>query len=75
LTAKFALEKFNVSKDKVFLYLWSYYFTYGKVYRYRIRRITVKLGEAISLQLHYQRSEHWIVIKGIVKFILEDENG
>ncbi|WP_022846332.1 mannose-1-phosphate guanylyltransferase/mannose-6-phosphate isomerase [Desulfurobacterium sp. TC5-1] len=43
--------------------------------RYRIKRITVRPGEALSLQLHYHRSEHWIVVKGTAKVILEDENG
>jgi len=43
--------------------------------RYKIKRITVNPGEALSLQLHYHRSEHWIVVKGTAKVLLEDEKG
>jgi len=38
-------------------------------------RITVKPGEALSLQLYYHRSEHWVVVKGTAKVVLEDEHG
>lgn len=32
--------------------------------RYQVKRITVKPGAALSLQMHHHRSEHWIVVKG-----------
>lgn len=32
--------------------------------RYRINRIEVQPGEHISTQMHYHRSEHWIVVSG-----------
>jgi len=54
---------------------WGSYTELEKGDRYRIKRITVKPGEALSLQLHYHRSEHWVVVKGTAKVILEDENG
>ena len=54
---------------------WGSYTELEKGDRYRIKRITVKPGEALSLQLHYHRSEHWIVVKGTAKVVLEDENG
>jgi mannose-1-phosphate guanylyltransferase/mannose-6-phosphate isomerase len=31
---------------------------------YQVKRITLKPGAAISLQLHHRRSEHWIVVSG-----------
>lgn len=31
---------------------------------YKVKRITVKTGQSISLQYHHQRSEHWIVVSG-----------
>ena len=43
--------------------------------RYKIKRITVKPGGKLSLQMHYHRSEHWVVIKGTAKVILENEEG
>ncbi|TCK05271.1 mannose-1-phosphate guanylyltransferase/mannose-6-phosphate isomerase [Phorcysia thermohydrogeniphila] len=41
--------------------------------RYRIKLITVKPGEQLSLQMHYHRSEHWIVVKGTAKVTIEDK--
>ncbi len=37
--------------------------------RYRINRIVVKPGHHISTQMHYHRSEHWIVVSGTAKVI------
>lgn len=54
---------------------WGSYVELEKGNRYKIKRITVKPGEALSLQLHHHRSEHWIVVKGTAKVILEDESG
>jgi len=31
---------------------------------FKVKRITVKPGARLSLQKHYKRSEHWIVVKG-----------
>ena len=41
--------------------------------RYRINRIEVKPGEHISTQMHYHRSEHWIVVAGTAKVICNGE--
>jgi len=54
---------------------WGSYTELEKGERYKIKRITVKPGEALSLQLHYHRSEHWIVVKGTAKVVLEDKDG
>ena len=35
--------------------------------RYQVKRITVKPGEQLSLQMHHHRAEHWIVVKGTAK--------
>jgi mannose-6-phosphate isomerase len=37
--------------------------------RYRINRIVVKPGHHISTQMHYHRSEHWVVVAGTAKVI------
>lgn len=50
--------------------------------RYEVKRITVKPGEKLSLQMHYHRAEHWIVVSGTAKvtngsdvfFITENES-
>lgn len=32
--------------------------------RFQVKRITVNPGEQLSLQMHYHRAEHWIVVQG-----------
>lgn len=36
---------------------------------FKIKRIVVKPGAALSLQMHYHRSEHWIVVTGMAKVV------
>ena len=40
---------------------------------YKIKRIEVKSGHRLSLQMHHHRSEHWIVISGIAKVTRNEE--
>ena len=41
--------------------------------RYRINRIEGNPGQYISTQMHYHRSEHWIVVSGTAKVIFNGE--
>ena len=34
---------------------------------FKIKRIEVKPGASLSLQLHHQRTEHWVVVRGIAR--------
>lgn len=43
--------------------------------RYKIKKIVVKPGETLSLQMHYHRSEHWVVIRGTALVIIEEDDG
>ncbi len=52
---------------------WGSYTELEEGERYRIKRITVKPGGMLSLQMHYHRSEHWVVIKGTARVILEKD--
>lgn len=40
---------------------------------YKIKRIEVKPGHRLSLQMHHHRSEHWIVVCGTAKVTCGDE--
>ena len=40
---------------------------------YKIKRIEVKPGHRLSLQMHYHRSEHWIVVCGTAKVTCGDQ--
>jgi mannose-1-phosphate guanylyltransferase len=37
--------------------------------RFKIKRIMVKPGASLSLQLHHHRSEHWIVVHGMARIV------
>jgi len=41
--------------------------------RFKIKRIEVKPGAALSLQMHHRRSEHWIVVEGVAQVTIGDE--
>lgn len=52
---------------------WGTYETIDRAERYKVKRITVKPGGRLSLQMHHHRAEHWIVVKGTAKVIRGDE--
>jgi mannose-1-phosphate guanylyltransferase/mannose-6-phosphate isomerase len=39
---------------------------------YKIKRIEVKQGAALSLQMHHHRSEHWIVVSGTARVVCDE---
>jgi mannose-1-phosphate guanylyltransferase/mannose-6-phosphate isomerase len=41
--------------------------------RYQVKRIKVKPGERLSLQMHHHRSEHWIVVRGTAEVTRGEE--
>ena len=43
---------------------WGSYETVDEGERFKVKRITVKPGAALSLQMHHHRAEHWIVVTG-----------
>jgi len=51
---------------------WGHYDTVDRGERYQVKRITVLPGECLSLQLHYHRAEHWIVVSGTAKVVCGD---
>jgi mannose-6-phosphate isomerase len=40
---------------------------------YKIKRIEVNPGHRLSLQMHYHRSEHWIIVSGTARVTCGDE--
>ena len=43
---------------------WGHYETLNLNPRFQVKRINVKPGAKLSLQKHFHRSEHWVVVKG-----------
>jgi mannose-1-phosphate guanylyltransferase len=41
---------------------------------YQVKRITVKPGAKLSVQLHHRRAEHWVVVSGTARVTNGDEN-
>jgi mannose-1-phosphate guanylyltransferase/mannose-6-phosphate isomerase len=46
---------------------WGYYEGIDAGERFQVKRITVKPGEKLSLQMHHHRAEHWIVVSGTAR--------
>lgn len=46
---------------------WGTFTILGEGKQFKIKRIEVKPGASLSLQMHYHRSEHWIVVNGMAK--------
>ncbi|MFE1601545.1 mannose-1-phosphate guanylyltransferase/mannose-6-phosphate isomerase [Methylobacterium sp. ID0610] len=40
--------------------------------RFQVKRITVKPGARLSLQKHYHRAEHWVVVRGTAEVTVDD---
>ncbi len=46
---------------------WGMYDAIDRGSRYQVKRITVKPGAKLSLQMHHHRAEHWIVVSGTAR--------
>jgi mannose-1-phosphate guanylyltransferase/mannose-6-phosphate isomerase len=46
---------------------WGYYEGIDSGDRFQVKRITVKPGEKLSLQMHHHRAEHWVVVSGTAR--------
>ncbi len=46
---------------------WGVYDSIDNGHRYQVKRITVKPGAKLSVQMHHHRAEHWIVVSGTAK--------
>ena len=52
---------------------WGWYQTVNRGDRYQVKCIMVKPGAKLSLQSHFHRSEHWIVVRGTLEVTRGDE--
>ena len=51
---------------------WGTYTVLEEDPQYKIKRIEVKPGASLSLQMHHHRSEHWIVVSGMARVVNGD---
>lgn len=52
---------------------WGHYDSLLKTTQFQVKLLVIQPGQSISLQLHQQRSEHWVVVKGQAQVIRGDE--
>lgn len=52
---------------------WGAYDSIDNGARFQVKRITVKPGATLSLQMHHHRAEHWIVVSGTAEVTRGDE--
>lgn len=52
---------------------WGYYQSIHAGDRFQVKRITVNPGAKLSLQKHYHRAEHWVVVNGTAIVTRDDE--
>jgi len=54
----------SVEENQVGVRPWGSYEAIERGHRYKVKHITVKPGAKLSVQMHYHRAEHWIVVSG-----------
>ncbi|WP_159727811.1 mannose-1-phosphate guanylyltransferase/mannose-6-phosphate isomerase [Methylosinus sp. Ce-a6] len=52
---------------------WGFYQSVDSGERHQVKRIVVKPGARLSLQKHFHRAEHWIVVKGTAEVGRDEE--
>jgi len=52
---------------------WGYYENIDAGNRFQVKRIMVKPGAALSLQMHHHRAEHWVVVSGTARVTRGEE--
>lgn len=52
---------------------WGWYDSVDEGEHFKVKRIQVKPGASLSLQMHHHRAEHWIVVKGVAEITNGDQ--
>ncbi len=52
---------------------WGYYESLALAERFQVKRIVVNSGAELSLQRHYHRAEHWVVVSGTAEITNDGE--
>jgi mannose-1-phosphate guanylyltransferase/mannose-6-phosphate isomerase len=74
LVSRFNQQDLEVTKFHRKVYRpWGSYTVLEDTPFYKIKRVTVKPRQKLSLQLHHHRSEHWIVVSGTAEVVLNSE--
>lgn len=52
---------------------WGYFDAIAEGDRFQVKRIVVEPGASLSLQMHYHRAEHWVVVRGTARIVCGEE--
>jgi mannose-1-phosphate guanylyltransferase (GDP) (EC 2.7.7.22)/mannose-6-phosphate isomerase, type 2 (EC 5.3.1.8) len=52
---------------------WGWYESVASAERFQVKRIMVRPGAQLSMQMHHHRAEHWIVVSGSARVSCEDK--
>lgn len=61
------LERREITDHRCVHRPWGEYDSMGRGPRFQVKRISVKPGAQLSLQMHHHRAEHWIVVSGTAR--------
>jgi len=53
---------------------WGTYETIALGHRFQVKRIRVKPGASLSLQMHHHRAEHWVVVEGTARITRDEDS-
>lgn len=71
---KLKQNKRKEAKENVTMYRsWGKYTLLTESEGYRVRKIEMDPGASLTMQMHYHRSEHWTVISGTGKIIIDNK--
>jgi mannose-1-phosphate guanylyltransferase / mannose-6-phosphate isomerase len=52
---------------------WGFYQSVDRGERFQVKRIVVKRGGRLSLQMHHHRAEHWVVVRGTARVTISND--
>ena len=52
---------------------WGFYESLISADRFQVKRIVVKPGQKLSLQKHFHRAEHWVVVAGTAMVVRDED--
>ncbi len=64
-----SLERTQVSHHRKVYRPWGWYDSIDAGDRFQVKRIQVKPGAKLSVQMHYHRAEHWVVVRGTAEVL------
>ncbi len=67
-------KRSHVSHHRKVYRPWGWYDSIDVGDRFQVKRIQVKPGAKLSVQMHYHRAEHWVVVKGTAEVLNGEES-